>query len=485
MDDQAPSAATTNSERVDASEPSTGDAATVLHLPPPMRRRSFNLAMARAKQLQEAGEQVLLTHCGLKGGTCFSNVTGSAAVCAACRFSTRKSVAAAGLPLVTLVPPTKQPASGPPLRERKAIATGARSGLISLFRVLAKDLNRVPRLRTIKHRYYAASVGLLESWNQLLGEINVGRVEAFNGRIACNKFLLVGAKREGIPFNTLDYNGGGHPMLFVGHTPHDRHAIQARILSNPADMKLAESWFNGRRDGSRNKFAAQHKSFEPPELDSTCTKRVSIFLSSQDECESLGPAWRSRFRDTAKVVQEACRAYPTHHFCVRFHPNQAGILSDVVGDYQGMESLPNLTIYPPTDSIDTYRLVEWSDVVVAFQSTVALEACWLRKPVIQLGPSFYDGLGIAENPGDLAEFLELLAPELAPRALDPAAKFAHYALKDHDELPHLGSGRRGARATGQRRSAAYLAKPAKEFNTLVIKLLKRHARRQLATGRAA
>ena len=460
-----------------------GQPMVIVHLPPPMRKRAFYLMLARAKQLEAEGEQVLLTHCGLRSGTCFSNVTGNPMICAACRFSTRNSVRTTGLPLVTLSPPAKVLSSRLSLTDQKELAAGVRSALISIFRVLTKDLNRVPKLRSIKRRYYRSAVGLLEAWNVLLDKVSATRVEVPNGRMACTKFVLVGAKNHLIPFNALDYNGRGHPMLFSGHGPHDRKAIQARIMDNPAAFELAERWFTSRHTRSGNKFAARHQTFCPPEIDGQYKKRVTFFLSSQDECESLGRAWWSPFRDNASVVEAACLFHLDFFFCVRFHPNQAGILSDVTSDFRRLEQLPNLKIFYPNDPIDTYQLVAWSNCVVVFQSTVALEACWMGKPVIQLGPSFYDALGIAETPANTEEFLQMLHKDLQPHSPESVARFAHYAAHDYDALPHLAYQSGKLKPIGFRRAVGFLAKPAKEYNTQVVRILKRSIKYTLELAR--
>lgn len=476
----------TESQPVSSDSKST----TVVHLPPPMRKRAFYLMLARAKQLEAAGEQILLTHCGLKAGTCFSNVVGNPLVCAVCQFSTRKSVSGTGLPLVTLTSPKQDsvPADQipvPTLDDGKEIAIGVRSALTSIFRVLTKDLNRVPKLREIKRHYFQSGIELLAAFERQLDQKHVGRIEVPNGRMACTKFALVSARKRELEFNTLDFNGAGRPMLFRGHSPHNREAIQARVLRNPADIDFATQWFDARRDRSTNKFAAQHQSFSPPEPHEGCGKRVTFFLSSQDECESLGRAWHSIFRNNSAIVRDACRANPDYHFCVRFHPNQAGILSDIETDFRLLAPLSNLTIYYPQDPIDTYQLVQWSELVVAFQSTIALEAAWMRKPVIQLGPSFYDSLGIAETPSTIEEFLHLLRQDLKPRCSKAAAKFAYYAVNDYDQLPHLHYKQGNVHPIGFRRAGSLLAKPAKELNARVVKYLKRSIKSQLENARKA
>lgn len=457
---------------------------TLVHLPSPLQKRAFYLMLANAKQLQQDGEQVVLTHCDLSGGTCSANLIGSRLICKACRMSTRRTVESAGMqvvPLGTGRPEFKR------IRQqrqyswanRREIVDGVHSCLVTILRALTTDLNRVGFVRAIKRRYYASSLKLLESLDQLVRREKVDRIEVLNGRYACMKIGLVAAARHGIEFNTLDYNYGGHPMIFRGHTPHDRAAIQKRMLQNPADETVAAEYYNSRRDRRFNKFAGQHRHFRPPEVDPKYKRKITFFLSSQDECESLGPSWRSPFRDNAEVILRACEAYPETFFCVRFHPNQASILSDINEGFEAVEAMPNVAIFGADDQIDSYSLVDWSDVVVTFASTISVEACWQGKPVIQLGPSFYDQLGFSETPESTDAFLELLGNELRPSPKESIVRFANYELRDYDTISYLNCDGGDARPVGFKRRRSLPAKIAKEINGMATRLIQRVMKRQL------
>ena len=458
----------------------------IFHLPPPMQKRAFQLMLARAKQVQDEGESVLLTHCDQPSGTCSSNLMGNSVVCAACRHSTRKSAEDAGLELVPLRMPEQDETSQQlSWHENKDIAEGVHSCLITVLRVMKQDLNRIPLMRNIKRRNFQTAAILLQALRGLLQRTQVHRIEVLNGRYACMKVGVIAAREFGIEFNTLDFSCIGKPMVFRGHTPHDRAAIQARVRGNPIDMEVASDYYEGRRDSRYNQFAKKHTYAELPDVGDRVEKRVTFFLSSQDECESLGPEWRSPFRDTASVVRQACLAYPHFSFCVRFHPNQANILSDIDSDYRSLVELPNLRIYYPRDEINSYRLVEWSDVVVTFASTVAIEACWSRKAVIQLGPSFFDQLNISYTPGTTKEFLTLLGDDLQAWPIESAVRFAHYDLYDFDEISYLDYSSGEGKPVGFGRKASVVASVAKNTNILATNLLKTYLSCRISLNRKA
>lgn len=458
----------------------------VVYLPPPMRKRSFYMMLARAREVQDNGEEVVLAYCALKAGTCSNNLAGSRLVCAGCRMSSRRTAKASGLPFVELgIEPKDQSEESETEQltydDASEIALGVQSCLVTHLRVMTADLNRVPELRDVKRRYFAAAACLLHAFKQLMKGHQVSRVEVLNGRFSCAKVGIMAAQASGADFNTLDFNAYGRPMVFPGYTPHDRLAVQDRIRRNTADTKVATEYFVSRRDRSFNKYAAAHKRFEPSRSAEKYRRKVTFFLSSQDECESLGPSWRSPFRNNVSVIREACQRFPGDFFTVRFHPNQASIVGDVTGPYQQLQ-LANLQFFFPDDDVDSYQLMEWSDVVVTFASTIAIEACWAGKPVIELGPSYFDHLGISYTPGNTAEFLDLLQTDLQAQPTEAAARFANYELHDYDSLRYLRHSAGGhLKLIGLRRRGVLFAKSAKEINKIVTILLKRVSQRLLST----
>ena len=62
----------------------------------------------------------------------------------------------------------------------------------------------------------------------------------------------------------------------------------------------------------------------------------------------------------------------------------------------------------------------------------------MGKPVILLGPSFYDQLDVAYTPEHLAEAHRLLRSDLPPKGAGNAARAANYFLKGYDQVAFLG-----------------------------------------------
>lgn len=446
----------------------------LLHVAYPLWRKNSLVTLARAKQLQAEGHDVTVTYCANTGGTCAVNYMGNPLTCLVCQTSTRRVAKQLNLPAIPLKANSQdcEPIS---FAERKSLVEGVLSGLISTFRLFAPEIRRARSMRFIARRYYRTSLSLLAAMKQVVREQQPDRVEVFNGRHACSKFCLLAAERFKLPFNTLEVTPQQQPIVFKGHTAHDRFGIQRRILNLVPDFELAARFFERQQSPRHNKFAKRHAtSFTPPEA-AGYRKKITFFLSSQDEFASLGKAWKSPFVD-AEVVAEASRRWPNYFFCVRFHPNQADVGSDIISPFREVAERENVQVFYPTDTANTYQLIDWSDVVVTFGSTVTVEACWRGKPAIMLGPSFYDQLEIADTPASPEEFYGLLGQELQPKDRTNAARVAKYFLRDDDPLEFLECTGGKIRPRGFRRplqTLAYFARYAEVVSCQVVKALVR------------
>jgi len=448
----------------------------LVHTVSPIRRRQFNLAVARALDLQEDGHEVSVTYCDQKAGTCSANLVGNPVTCFFCRRSARRSIEDIGL---QAIPVPSEPESvveeNPPSSAVcRALVTAVNSNLITQLRLLPVDLKKFFFVRHIKRRYFSTAISLYRSYTKLIQKIQPDRIELINGRHACSRFALLVANEHEVGYNVLEYTFRKLPIIFTGHIPHDRIAFQERVKSLPADEAVGEKYYSNRKSSAYNRFAKAHQSFDPEAMPDDCQYKVSFFLSSQDECASLGPEWRSSFPEDVAVIGEACRRFPEYFFCVRFHPHQAQMPGDVQSPFQTLGHFKNLKIYPPDSLVNTYDLVEWSDRIVTFGSTISIEACWMGKVAIQLGPSFYDNLNISYTPDSMEAFLDLLARrDLQPGDRTNAARFAYFSLFEHDEIRHLEIQGRRNRVRGMTRNRRIGNAISKQVNNMTCNVIKR------------
>ncbi|MCH2114545.1 MAG: hypothetical protein MK171_06515 [Pirellulales bacterium] len=464
-----------------------GPQKVLLHVAYPLWRKQPLMVMARAKELQDRGDEVVLTYCNSKAGTCAANFVGSPVACWICRNRVRSTASSLGLRAVPLETSnaTASDTSLLQLSERKELAIGVQSAITTRFRTLPGDRSCGAIISAIKARYFRTASRLLGALKTLVRQERPDRVEVFNGRHACSRICLTAAESMQIPFNTLEGTTRQKPIIFEGHTAHDRSEMQKRIMKHDANEKVADIYYGRRRQPRTNKFARKHApGFVPPKA-AGFKKKVSIFLSSQDEFESLGKDWVSPFLDYAKSVKEASLQNPDKLFCIRFHPNQADVCSDIITPFREIAELPNTVIYYPNDCANTYTLIDWSDVVVTFGSTVTVEACWMNKPVIMLGPSFFDQLDISYNPESPDEFLELLRRDLLPKDRRNAARFANFEEFDFDPLRYVDSTGKTMVPKGFRLSHPWASQLARTADDLLCEAVKKWAGHRAKKKRCA
>jgi hypothetical protein len=476
-------------ERMDKPESSrdqcgtaTRDDAVVVHLAYPLWRKHLLVGVARARELQDEGHDVTVTFCDASSGTCAANYFGNPLVCKICRTRASATAKQAGLTVVPLAVAGSESLPEPTTHELEDLAEGVQSGITSAFRSLPGDSATSRFIQKARQRYLETSAALLRSMKQLIIDRRPQRVEVFSGRHACSRFAIIAAKSASLPFNTLEITATKRPIVFRGHTPHDRLKIQQRIQSHPIDIPLAEDFYSRRRQPRGNRHTrGQHQAFDPP-ASVGFRRKIAVFLSSQDEFEALGSQWESVFDDYVDVIHQLSVRHPDTLFAVRFHPNQGDMTSDVISPFDEVAKQHNVRLYLPDDSINTYGLIEWSDTVITFGSTVTVEACWMGKPVMLLGRSFFDGLGVAYVPETMDEALELAGQALQPLDRSGAAQFASYFLTDGDSMKYISEGKPFV-AHGFRDMHPVLGRVARVTDNVLCNCMKRWMASKLRSSR--
>ena len=124
-------------------EPS-GSGPVLVHAAYPLWRKHLLVTMARARELQDNGQQVAVTYCDATAGTCAANYAGNPAACLICRNRVCQTAAGLGLQTIPLSVAAsvdqQQPAL--PFSEQRAVVEGVLSGVISTFRTLPEKIGR-------------------------------------------------------------------------------------------------------------------------------------------------------------------------------------------------------------------------------------------------------------------------------------------------------------------------------------------------------
>jgi len=260
-----------------------------------------------------------------------------------------------------------------------------------------------------------------------------------NGRFPLQKMAELAARDSGTP--VLHFEKGETPngTYLKPYAPQDRLASQEDVEPTLHDFtreqveQVADTWLARRApsNDSSNEFSALWDSGLPEQLSGVDhdSKVVGFFTSSQDEFVFLGPEWQlhewdDQFEAFDKLLTQFEKAGYSAY--LRVHPNLATKAQDCfVRERDGIRDLqsahPALTVLWHDDSANTYELLDHTDIVVIWDSTVGLEASARGLPVITAATSRY---------GLVADVREILsADDLAERGIEPWPVDAHKAKR--------------------------------------------------------
>ncbi len=142
-------------------------------------------------------------------------------------------------------------------------------------------------------------------------------------------------------------------------------------------------------------------------------------------------------------IAEIIRAHPDTLFVIRAHPDelrpnsrkQARETVDEWVQRSGVASLPNVVYIAPREYLSSYALIQRAHFVMAYNSTIGLEAVLMGKPVLNGGKARYTQYPIVFLPNTPAEhrhlaeqFLTAETVPLPPEFARNARRFQYYQL---------------------------------------------------------
>ena len=224
-------------------------------------------------------------------------------------------------------------------------------------------------------------------------------------------------------------------MVFDNVLPHDLEARDRRIRdlweqSTEEEREQGHNLYRNRRKRVEFKWHSHTKEQQAGRLPASWDpnrRNVVVYSSSDDEYVAIGKEWVTPgFSSQSEAIQtlyQSLRSRNSDVFLyVRMHPHLKGVDNK---DTRLLHSLKgeNLDVIPPESPVCSYSLLDGSEKVVTFGSTVGIEATYWGKPSILAGMNFYrslDGTYIANSDDEL---LELVEAKLEPKPQEPAIMF--------------------------------------------------------------
>lgn len=320
-----------------------------------------------------------------------------------------------------------------------AIHDAAVSALISYAR--DADVNHESiKMRSLWRRLVTGGAATFEVLEKLLSTETYEEILIPNGRFPYQRAAIEAARVHSMPITYFEKGDFSDATFMHKYSALDRIASQEDVpqFLSQFDSSLIEKtgakWFSLRRPvnggTTTNIYTRNFSSNGPLEVEPEYNW-VGIFSSSQDEFASLGNEWHihswdSQFAAIASVLRYLGQ---NKHVYLRIHPNLAtkahrAYKKELREIAALQKEFPNLKIYMHDEKVNSYELIQLSEKVIVWDSTIGLEALALGTPAFELAASYYDihtEIPMIFSPSDLQKLNQNFTP-----STQKAIEFAAY-----------------------------------------------------------
>jgi len=393
--------------------------------------------------------RVLAIICDGKFGGCSVNPLGTSATCRFCINRARLVAVEENIHYIYL-------SRFEPLNiistfsQNKHFWCGSMSSVASHTRVEStSDLNRFWRI--IYKRLFRASRRTYNSLSHIIDVYKISHLFLYNGRFSCAKAAKEAARANKINFSVYDVRRSINPYVHSNTDLHNVHECFERakrlyFLDPKHSRHQAERYFSSRGNSSLfDQSYTSNMQFGDIGNINLSKKIITIYTSSDDEYRFLGKDWglKQKAISQYKEINQICLSIdPTKwHIVIRIHPNQTGVKTKSLSNLKTLGKYTHVTVCDPDSSVDTYHLLDISQLIMCFASSIALDAAYRNKTIVQIGPSPYSIIDIGHVVIDGNEAVKLVQlwendlSSIPSKNNINAFVYANYLLNYKDELP--------------------------------------------------
>jgi hypothetical protein len=268
-----------------------------------------------------------------------------------------------------------------------------------------------------------------------------GKVFVFNGRGIIGRAIVEVCNKFSVPFEAVEISGDKQRIeRYKGSLPHSieyrTNLIKEFWEKHDRNTLIykSELFFDNKRTGrvtNDKVFTGKQMKglFEDAVPDDS--KVISIFNSSDDEIKSIGDEWHlSNQYNQSDVVYELVNGSRDQKitFVIRMHPNLDEVKAPWVKGWDRLKNLNHCVFIESDSEISSYDVLDSSDVVIVFGSTMGVEAAFSGKPVILFGNAFYQELGFCYRPRNIDELIKYCSLDLVPIKNDGPQMYASFLM---------------------------------------------------------
>ena len=250
------------------------------------------------------------------------------------------------------------------------------------------------------------------STKRKLEDSSIEKVYVFNGRFLHERAVWDCAKNLGLEvlvFETTRNRYFKRKEGFHSRTNNQRVMIDhwdASELSREEKIRIGSKYF-GELRSKGNPYRV-----EPEELFPFNQKYFVYFSSSDDEAVGFWEEWNEPLGNQISVItklQEIFDRQDEYDLVIRLHPNLANKGHEVNSNWSALKSSRKTTVVGPNQKVSSYELLDNSQAVISYGSTIGLEAAFARKPSIVLADCGYDEIGVVDKAESWEFFLNWFA----------------------------------------------------------------------------
>lgn len=370
----------------------------------------LNLALSEKIHRQSKELEHIFFMCDRALTSCSVNITNSKSICDICRYKARLGFKyfKERNPNSKLIAVNREELNLSSVNDNvlNEIILGVHSTIGSQLRLDDMELLSKKWLN-IKEKMISSSIGMYNYFDTYLKKNDVQNFIIFNGRISCAR-----------PLKTVSYDNNVNYILFDGAlnglTPYysTNEMFHSMNFEKINALKYYLKYYKeSKKIASEYSFKKQNKI--PILRDAVYTKNqqigyldekilklgkpiITIFVSSDDEYRYIGADYcEDPLVDQIEEIKSliTSKVNLTYDFVVKMHPHQNKSHQSIIKKYKKL-SEDVLIIFPENKS-DSYELIKLSSLIINFSSSIGVEANYLGKPVIQIGPSKWMGLPTA------------------------------------------------------------------------------------------
>jgi hypothetical protein len=409
---------------------------------------AYELVIAQALRLR--GAEVTLLTCGGGMPVCELGWARRAypRPCDRCAWLTERMAAVAGLGhyrLGDLMPWGADARAAPTKPAGQARTDSREASAVSVAWLLkATELERVPGAQEVLDDFAVAAEGVGHAAERILDELEPDVVLLLNGLFGAERTIRELALRRGVRAPTYEIAPRGGALVFSQDSPapdYDVDRLWESVRDRPLDSRQRSQAIALLEDRARG-VGAHESYYDRPEEDPEELRR-RLGLEGRERLVSLftNVTWDSAtighdvgFTSMFDWVERAVRLAEDRDFVlvVRAHPAEGRwgtreAVQETVVSRLG-EIPANVRFVSAQEALSSYALLDISDLLLTYTTTVGLEAAARGKQVAVSGDTHYRGRGFTidvSGPEDLERVLGRAPGRLSTASTELAIRYAH------------------------------------------------------------